>query len=217
MHEEEIRMLEDSEQTRDGVSRRDFLKLGAVAVTVPAVVGPTVLTVAGEDVKVYGPGTAPITLHVNGKTLQAELEPRVTLLDALRDHFELTGSKRVCDRGECGSCTMLMDGKPVYACSVLAIDAQGHQITTIEGITAPTELHAVSKAFVANDAQQCGFCTPGFVMASKALFDHNPHPSDKQVIRGLSGNFCRCGTYYGMRGAMQQLGGSVERFNKGGD
>ncbi|MGH9522030.1 MAG: (2Fe-2S)-binding protein [Terriglobales bacterium] len=217
MREEEKTMLEEGEPSRDGVSRRDFLKLGAVAVTVPAVVGPTVLKVAGEDVKVYGPGKAPITLHVNGKTLQAELEPRVTLLDALRDHFELTGSKRVCDRGECGACTVLIDGKPAYACSTLAIDAQGHVITTIEGITAPNELHAVSKAFVANDAQQCGFCTPGFVMASKALFDRYPHPSDHQVIRGLSGNFCRCGTYYGMRGAMQQLGGTVERYKKGGE
>ena len=217
MREEENPVLQENEQPRDGVSRRDFLKLGAVAVTVPAVVGPTVLNVAGEDVKVYGPGKAPITLHVNGKTLQAELEPRVTLLDALRDHFELTGSKRVCDRGECGACTVLLDGKPVYSCSTLAIDAQGHQITTIEGITAPNELHAVSKAFVANDAQQCGFCTPGFVMAGKALLGRNPHPNDREVIRGLSGNFCRCGTYYGMRGAMQQLGAHVERYNKGGE
>lgn len=217
MREEENPKPEETEQPRDGVSRRDFLKLGAVAVTVPAVVGPTVLKVAGEDVKVYGPGKAPITLHVNGKTLQAELEPRVTLLDALRDQFELTGPKRVCDRGECGACTVLIDGKTVYSCSTLAIDAQGHQITTIEGITAPNEAHAVSKAFVANDAQQCGFCTPGFIMASKYLFDQHPHPTDKQVIRGLSGNFCRCGTYYGMRGAMKQLGGNVERYIKGGE
>ena len=217
MREEENPVLEESEQPRDGVSRRDFLKLGAVAVTVPAVAGPTVLKVAGEDVKVFGPGKTPITLHVNGKTLQAELEPRVTLLDALRDHFELTGAKRVCDRGECGACTVLIDGKPAYSCSTLAIDAQGHAITTIEGITAPNELHGVSKAFVAGDAQPCGFCTPGCVRARKARFARYPHPTDHQVIRGLSGNFCRCGTYYGMRSAMQQLGGNVERYNKGGE
>lgn len=217
MREEEnpIRQEED-EQPRDGVSRRDFLKLGAVAVSVPAVVGPTVLNVAGEEVKVFGPGKAPVTLNVNAKTLHAELEPRVTLLDALRDHFELTGSKRVCDRGECGACTVLMDDKPVYSCSVLAIDAQAHKITTIEGLTA-AGLAPVTKAFVENDAQQCGFCTPGFVVASTAMLKRTPHPTHEEVVRGLSGNFCRCGTYYGMRGAMQQLGASVRDYNKGGE
>jgi len=209
--------LEDSESPREGVSRRDFLKIGTLAVTVPAVVGPTVLTVEGQEVAVYGPGKAPITLNVNGKVLKAELEPRVTLLDALRDQFELTGAKRVCDRGECGACTVLLDNKPVYACSVLAIDAQGHAITTIEGITTGAGLHPVSKAFVDNDAQQCGFCTPGFVMAGKALLDRTPHPTHQQVIRALSGNFCRCGTYYGMRGAMAQLGANVEQYKKAGE
>ena len=214
MQEDDNPIRQEDEQPRDGVSRRDFLKLGAVAVSVPAVVGPTVLKVAGEDVKVYGPGKAPVTLNVNGKMLHAELEPRVTLLDALRDHFELTGAKRVCDRGECGACTVLLDDKPVYACSTLAIDAQGHKITTIEGITAAGDT-PVTKAFVDNDAQQCGFCTPGFVMASTALFKRTPHPTHEEVIRGLSGNFCRCGTYYGMRGAMKQLGATVEQFTKG--
>src|SRR4051794_29896867 len=214
---EEDTILEEREQPREGVSRRDFLKLGAVAVTVPAVIGPTVLTVEGQEVPVYGPGKAPVTLLVNGKTLKAELEPRVTLLDALRDHFELTGAKRVCDRGNCGACTVLVNNKPVYACSMLAIDAQGHPITTIEGFTAGPELHPVSKAFVANDAQQCGFCTPGFIVASKALFDRHPHPTHEQVVRGLSGNFCRCGTYYGMQGAMKQLGAPARPAEKGGE
>jgi xanthine dehydrogenase YagT iron-sulfur-binding subunit len=214
---EEDTIVEESEQPREGVSRRDFLKLGAVAVTVPAVMGPTVLTVEGQEVPVYGPGKAPVTLMVNGKTLKAELEPRVTLLDALRDHFELTGAKRVCDRGNCGACTVLVSNKPVYACSMLAIDAQGHPITTIEGFTAGPELHPVSKAFVSNDAQQCGFCTPGFIVASKALFDRHPHPTHEQVVRGLSGNFCRCGTYYGMQGAMKQLGAPARPAEKGGE
>ena len=216
MREEET-ILEEAEHPREGVSRRDFLKLGAVAVTVPAVMGPTVLTVEGQEVPVYGPGKAPVTLMVNGKSLKAELEPRVTLLDALRDHFELTGAKRVCDRGTCGACTVLLDNKPVYACSMLAIDAQGHAITTIEGFTAGPELHPVAKAFVSNDAQQCGFCTPGFIVASKALFDKHPHPTHDQVVRGLSGNFCRCGTYYGMRGAMGQLGAQGRPAEKGGE
>jgi xanthine dehydrogenase YagT iron-sulfur-binding subunit len=217
MREEDTPILEEGEQPREGVSRRDFLKLGAVAVAVPAVIGPTVLTVEGQDVPMYGPGKTPVTLTVNGKSLKGEFEPRVTLLDALRDNFELTGAKRVCDRGACGSCTVLMDNKPVYACSVLAIDAQGHQITTIEGFTAGPELHPVSRAFVANDAQQCGFCTPGFIVASKALFDRHPHPTHEQVAKGLAGNFCRCGTYYGMRGAMSQLGAQPPHVTKGGE
>ena len=103
---------------------------------------------------------------VNGKKLTAQLEPRVTLLDALRDNFDLTGAKRVCDRGACGACTVLMDGKPVYACSVLAIDAQGKKITTIEGLAEGDALTPVMQAFVDHDAQQCGFCTPGFIVAT---------------------------------------------------
>ncbi len=217
MREEENPIQHEGEEPREGVSRRDFLKLGAVAVAVPAVVGPTVLTVEGQDVPVYGPGKASVTLTVNGKTLKGEFEPRVTLLDALRDHFELTGAKRVCDRGACGACTVLLDNKPVYACSILAIDAQGRQVTTIEGFTAAPELHPVSKAFVANDAQQCGFCTPGFIVAGKALLDRHPHPTHEQVVKGLAGNFCRCGTYYGMRGAMGQLGAQARTAEKGGE
>jgi xanthine dehydrogenase YagT iron-sulfur-binding subunit len=198
-------MPDDDRKDKHGVSRREFLKISAVAATVPAVVGPTVLHVAGADVPVYGPGKTPITLNVNGRKYTAELEPRVTLLEALRDSFDLTGAKRVCDRGECGACTVLLDDRPVYACSVLAIDAQEHSIVTVEGITRGDALHPVQHAFVANDAQQCGFCTPGFVMASYALLNKNPNPTREQVVKGLSGNFCRCGTYYGMRGALGQM------------
>ena len=196
------------EAERSGVSRREFLKISAVAAAVPAVVGPSVLQVGGEDVPVYGPGKTPITLTVNGKKYNAELEPRVTLLDALRDNFDLTGAKRVCDRGECGACTVLLDERPVYACAVLAIDAQGSQITTVEGITSGDALHPLQHAFVANDAQQCGFCTPGFVMAGYALLQHNPNPTREQVVKGLGGNYCRCGTYYGVRGAIGQMTGN---------
>ncbi|MGI9103202.1 MAG: (2Fe-2S)-binding protein [Terriglobales bacterium] len=187
-----------------GVSRRDFLKISAV-VAVPAVVGPTVIRVGGEEVPVHGPGKSPVSLTVNGKKFTAELEPRVTLLDALRDNFDLTGAKRVCDRGECGACTVLLDNRPVYACSILAMDAQGHQITTIEGLTKGDT--NVEQAFVANDAQQCGFCTPGFVVASHALLARHANPTHEQVVKGLAGNFCRCGTYHGMRGAIAQLAG----------
>jgi xanthine dehydrogenase YagT iron-sulfur-binding subunit len=185
-----------------GLSRRDFLKLGGVTLSVPLVAGARVIEVGGKPVEVHGPGTASITLSVNGKQLTAELEPRVTLLDALRDHFQLTGAKRVCDRGECGACTVLMDGRSVYACNILAIDAQGKQITTVESLGTAEAINPIQKAFVENDAQQCGFCTPGFVMASKALLDKNPHPSPDEVLHGLSGNFCRCGTYRGLRAAV---------------
>ena len=118
----------------------------------------------------------PITLNINGKPQTLNLEPRVTLLDALRNHLELTGAKRVCDRGTCGACTVILNGKSVYSCTVLAIDAQGKEIETIEGISSGKP-HPVSEAFVNNDAQQCGYCTPGFVMAAKAFLDHNPNPT----------------------------------------
>jgi xanthine dehydrogenase YagT iron-sulfur-binding subunit len=184
-----------------GFSRRDFLKISGITAAVPIVVGPRVVRAAGAEVAVYGPGKTPIALTVNGKKVAAELEPRVTLLDALRDSFDLTGSKRVCDRAECGACTVLVDGKPVYSCSMLAIDAQGHRITTVEGLTQGGRLDPLQQSFIDNDAQQCGFCTPGFIVAGKALLDRHPNPTAEQVQRGLSGNFCRCGTYAGMRAA----------------
>ena len=181
------------------LTRRDFIKISGVGVAVPLVVGPTVVRAAGKDLDVHGPGKVPIALNVNGKELRAELEPRVTLLDALRDNFDLTGAKRVCDRGTCGACTVLMEGKPVYACMVLAIDAQGKQITTIEGLAEGDALTPVMQAFVEHDAQQCGFCTPGFVVATTHFLQQHPNATEGDIRRGLSGNFCRCGTYDGIR------------------
>jgi xanthine dehydrogenase YagT iron-sulfur-binding subunit len=143
--------------------------------------------------------------RVNGKVYKAELEPRVTLLDALRDQFDLTGAKRVCDRAECGACTVLLDNKTVYACAVLAIEAQHKSITTVESLVQQGSLHPVQQAFIDNDASQCGFCTPGFVVACKALLDAHPHPTVDEIRRGLSGNLCRCGTYAGIRQAVAQL------------
>ncbi len=182
-----------------GVTRRDFMKISGIGVAVPLILGPTVVQAAGEDVTVYGPGKAPITLLVNGKKLTAQLEPRVTLLDALRETFDLTGAKRVCDRGVCGACTVLMDGKPVYACSILAIDAQGAKITTIEGLAEGDALTPLMQSFIDHDAQQCGFCTPGFVVATTHFLQQHPNASPDDIRRGLSGNFCRCGTYDGIR------------------
>jgi xanthine dehydrogenase YagT iron-sulfur-binding subunit len=187
-----------------GVSRRDFLKLSGVSAAVPLVSQASALALVEDQAAPQGPGKVPVTLSVNGKKLTAQLEPRVTLLDALRDNFELTGAKRVCDRGTCGACTVLMDDKAVYSCSVFAIDAQDRQITTVEGLGEPGRLDPIQQAFVDNDAQQCGFCTPGFVMATKAFLERNPHPTLEQVKHGLGGNFCRCGTYAGMRAAVMQ-------------
>ncbi len=182
-----------------GVTRRDFMKISGIGVAVPLLVGPTMVEAAGEEVAVHGPGRVPVQLTVNGQQLKAQLEPRVTLLDALRDNFNLTGAKRVCDRGVCGACTVLMDGKPVYACGVLAIDAQGAKITTIEGLIEGDALTPVMKAFVDHDASQCGFCTPGFIVATTHFLEQHPSPTADDIRRGLSGNYCRCGAYNGIR------------------
>jgi len=196
------KMKDDEPRKSDqpsGVTRRDFMKISGIGVAVPLVLGPSTVQAAGEEVAVYGPGKVPIALMVNGKKLTAELEPRVTLLDALRDSFNLTGAKRVCDRGVCGACTVLLDGKPVYACALLAIDAQGKKITTIEGLAEDDALTPVMQAFVDNDAQQCGFCTPGFVVATTHFLQQHPDATEEDIRRGLSGNYCRCGTYKGIR------------------
>jgi len=186
-----------------GFSRRAFLKGAGVAVSAGVMVTEGLLdtATAAADSAPAGPGPVPITLNINGKSHSLEIEPRVTLLDALRDHLDITGAKKVCDRGTCGACTVMLDGKAVYSCSVLAIAAQQHEITTIEGLAAEGELSPVSQAFVEHDAQQCGFCTPGFVMAVTAYLKEHPDPSYAEVTTGLGGNLCRCGTYMGVREA----------------
>jgi xanthine dehydrogenase YagT iron-sulfur-binding subunit len=195
---------DDKASEKDGISRRNFLKVSGISLTVPLVLGPRVVRAGGADVKVFGPGKVPITLTVNGKAMKAEVEPRVTLLDALRNEVDVTGPKRVCDRATCGACTVIIDGKPAYSCTVLAIEAQGKAITTAEGLMQGDKLHPIQQAFVDNDAQQCGFCTPGFVVACKAFLDKHPNPTPEQVQKGLGGNLCRCGTYMGVRAAVLQ-------------
>ena len=157
---------------------------------------------AQANVVAMGPAAVPITLTVNGKPMKLNVEPRETLLDTLRNKLDHTGAKRVCDRGTCGACTMIVDNKVQYGCTILAIDAQGKKIETIESLTANGKIHPVVPAFVNNDAQQCGYCTPGFVMASKGFLDKNPNPTYDQVKDGLGGNLCRCGTYVGIRKAV---------------
>ena len=200
MPDDDPKKLED----HAGVSRRDFLKISTITAAVPLVAGPPTVLAAGEEVPVYGPGKVPIVLTVNGKKFNLQLEPRVTLLDALRDDLDITGAKRVCDKAECGACTVLMDNKPVYACSVLAIEAQGKRIETVESLMANGKLHPIQQAFVEHDASQCGFCTPGFVVACKSFLDKHPDPTPEDIHKGLSGNLCRCGTYAGIREAIAQ-------------
>jgi xanthine dehydrogenase YagT iron-sulfur-binding subunit len=192
----------DAKEREEGVSRRTFLKASGIPLAAaPVLIGPRMVMAADAEVAVLGPGKAKFTLTVNGQARPVEVEPRVTLLDALRQDLDVTGAKRVCDRGTCGACTMLVDGKPVYSCSMLAIDAQGRKIATVESLAGST-LHPLQQAFIDKDGLQCGFCTPGFVMACKALLDKTPKPTRADLEKGLSGNVCRCGTYVGIREAV---------------
>ncbi len=186
------------------ISRRNFLK-GVGTGTVAATVAPSVL-ISGEkaadaqmDAAVE---RATVTLHINGAPYVVEVEARTTLLTVLRDGIDttgntidLTGAKLICDRGECGGCTVMIDGNPVYACMMLAMDAQDKQITTVEGLADGDDLHPVQEAFIQHDALMCGFCTPGFVVSSAALLNENAKPTLEEIKVGLSGNTCRCGTY----------------------
>ena len=182
------------------ISRRSFLKgLGTAAVT-SATASVAKVAAAAEEIdkpgraNVFGPGPVPITLDVNSKPLRLNVEPRVTLLDALRNNSRLTGAKEVCDRATCGACTVLFDGQPIYSCMKLAIEAQGHAITTIEGVATDGKLTAVQQAFIESDASMCGYCTPWFVMSVTALLKKNPKPTADEVRIACSGNLCRCGT-----------------------
>ncbi|NUQ01619.1 MAG: (2Fe-2S)-binding protein [Armatimonadetes bacterium] len=180
-----------------GISRRGFLKgvggglLGGAALN-EGLIGAQVAAAAGPEA-LKGPQA--IQLKVNGTTRPVLVEPRTTLLAALRDQLGLTGSKEVCDRGQCGACTVLLDGRTVYSCSLLAIEAAGHEIRTVTGLGGPDKLQVVQQEFVRHDALMCGFCTPGFVVAATALLERNPSPTRDEIAAGLDGNVCRCGTY----------------------
>jgi xanthine dehydrogenase YagT iron-sulfur-binding subunit len=178
------------------VSRREFLKGAGVTGLASAVTAAGVAeTEAQTGPRVLGPGDVPVSLMVNGKRLELKIEPRVTLLDALRNRADLTGNKRVCDRGTCGACTMIVDGRTVYSCSTLAIEVQGKQIRTVDGLANGATLHPVQQAFCDVDALMCGFCTPGFVVATVALLEKHPNATPEQMRKGLDGNICRCGTF----------------------
>jgi xanthine dehydrogenase YagT iron-sulfur-binding subunit len=182
------------ERPRLDFSRRSFLKtvgVGPLAATVIATRGAE----AEQAARVAGPGEVPLELTINGRRHALRVEPRVTLLDAVRDHLDLTGQKRVCDRGSCGACTMIVEGRTVYACSMLAIEAAGKEIRTVEGFADHDALHPVQEALCEHDGLMCGFCTPGFVVATAHLLEQHPAPTADQVRHALDGNICRCGTY----------------------
>jgi aerobic-type carbon monoxide dehydrogenase small subunit (CoxS/CutS family) len=136
-----------------------------------------------------------VTLHVNGQAFQVYVEPRRTLLSVLREELGLTGAKRGCGHGQCGACTVIADGETVYACLTLAIDCEGREIRTVEDLALGERLHPVQKAFIEHDGYQCGFCTPGQVIAAAALLEYNPHPTAAEIRREMAGNVCRCGAY----------------------
>ncbi len=197
----------DDHETRAGLSRRQFLKgvgvVGAGTGLAAEMLGPDAANAepsplqnppAGETLK---PGMLPVTLTVNGQQTTMQVEPRTTLLNALRNHADppITGPKLVCDQGACGCCTVLVDGKTMYACMLLAVDVIGKKITTVEGLARDGKLSAVQQAFVEKDAMMCGFCTPGFVLSVEGLLSKNANPTLDQVKNACAGNVCRCGTY----------------------
>jgi len=206
--------MKKSEPEKFGAhSRRTFLKtLGTAAVTAAAARTQSVaaeLEKANAE-KIIGPGAVPVTLNVNGRKLKLQLEPRVTLLDALRNYSSLTGAKEGCDRAACGACTVLSDDEPIYACQKLAIEAQGHEITTVEGLAKGGKLSKVQQAFIDQDALQCGYCTPGFVISVTALLKKNPHPTAAEVRHACAGNLCRCGAHpHILQAAFQAAGVNV--------
>jgi xanthine dehydrogenase YagT iron-sulfur-binding subunit len=193
-----------------GVTRRGFLTGTSAAAAITSLTGELVPPAIGQEETpakspAFGPGPVLVELTVNGNKVSTNVEPRVTLLDALRNHLDVTGCKRVCDRATCGACTVILDGRPVYSCLTLALEARGAEVRTAESLVAGGKLDPVPAAFAENDAQQCGFCTPGFVVAIRAAFDKHKNPTPEQIEAALAGNICRCGTYEQMRQAIAQL------------
>lgn len=199
-------------------TRRDFLK-GFGSGALGAAVAPKLLAQKAEstesiqteegDVPVFSQKR--IKLNINGQKITWNVEPQETLLDLLRETFNFTGTKKVCDRGECGGCTVLLNGMPVYACMYLAVRADGAEITTVEGVAEQGKLHPVQQAFIDEDGYQCGFCTPGFIMTSVAFLEKTNNPSLDQIKMALSGNLCRCGNYFKIYKAVGEAAKQLRR------
>jgi aerobic-type carbon monoxide dehydrogenase small subunit (CoxS/CutS family) len=190
----------NAKDARQRISRRSFLRgsgaaAAATAALETALAGVAEAAAEGAAPQVVGPDETPITLRVNGATRTVAIEPRATLAEVLRGPLGLTGTKIGCDRGACSACTVLLNGAPVASCSMLAIDLGDRAITTIEGLARGETLHPVQAAFIAHDALQCGFCTPGLALSCAALLERVPHPTESDIKAAISGHFCRCGTY----------------------
>jgi xanthine dehydrogenase YagT iron-sulfur-binding subunit len=188
---------EEEKNTDDkkGLTRRQFIKSIGTAAAVTVVAGRVTASEEKEDMVLPAEKLSKITLTINGRRHRLVVEPRWSLLYVLRERLGLTGTKVGCERGECGACTVLIDGVPRYACMTLAVEAQGVSIKTIEGLMNGDELGTVQQAFLEEDAFQCGYCTPGQVMAAEGLLQTNPRPSLDEIRKGMSGNLCRCGAY----------------------
>lgn len=201
----------DEGATRQGVSRRSFIQTVGVSAAAGALQARGVDAAQGEQGlaarETFGPAPQRISLRVNGREVATDIDPATTLMETLRWRFQLTGTKEVCDRGACGACSVLVDGKLVCSCMMLAVDAVGSEITTIEGLADGDELDPIQAAFIKHDALQCGYCTPGLIMASKALLNAKPRPTLDEIKKGLSGNLCRCGTYTNIFNAVLEASG----------
>jgi aerobic-type carbon monoxide dehydrogenase small subunit (CoxS/CutS family) len=198
MAEQEKKPKEDREKGKNplDISRRDFLKgMGTSAIATSISVSPLSLPSSAEAAPPPAVKEAWIQLNVNDRTRRLRVKTHWTLLDVLRKELGLTGTKRFCDRGSCGACTVIMDGKAVYACSRLAIEADNKKILTVEGLLQGGKLHPIQEAFLEHDGLQCGFCTSGQIMSVKALLDKSPRPTQEEIKEGLSGNICRCSAY----------------------
>jgi xanthine dehydrogenase YagT iron-sulfur-binding subunit len=197
------------------VTRRRFLVRAALPTIASVVLGtPRLSAVAATVTSVSvlpatGPGPIPVTLSVNGRSHDLRIEPRVTLLDALRERLALTGTKKGCDQGTCGACTVLVDGRRVNACLTLAVMAQGKAVTTIEGLANGDQLHPVQAAFLAHDGFQCGYCTPGQIISGVALIAEKRPTDEASVREWMSGNICRCGAYPNIVAAVRAAAGAT--------
>jgi xanthine dehydrogenase YagT iron-sulfur-binding subunit len=190
---------QDQNRSGPGYNRRDFLKGSSVAVAATAMAATTEADANVVTTANVAPSSATsITLNVNGKSFQVRVEPRVTLLEVLRNDMNLTGCKDACDRTTCGACSVMIDGKAIYACARLAHECEGKKITTVESLRNGNQVDEVISGFVKHDAMQCGFCTPGFVVATRAFLNTKPNASLEEIRKGLGGNICRCGTYDGI-------------------
>jgi aerobic-type carbon monoxide dehydrogenase small subunit (CoxS/CutS family) len=204
-----IRGLAMADPKQTHFSRRGFLKGAGLTAAGTLLEHAEALTAevkgAVHEPAALGPDAVAVRLHVNGQVHATTAEPRDTLVVTLRDKLGLTGTKVVCDRGSCSACTVWVDETPQLACMTLTLDVGDKKVTTIEGLAEGETLHPVQAAFVKHDAMQCGFCTPGMVMACASLMKHNPHPTQPEVAHAISGNLCRCGTYPRIFAAMDEL------------